>query len=265
MKMKLMIAMLVAGSGLASMVMANQEGKPAATPAATPAQPATAPAAQPATPATPSAKPAEGVKAEETVAYEYVVLETSKGNITLELNATKAPISTANFLKYVDKGHYNGTIFHRVISNFMIQGGGFNRDMIQKATEAPIKNEWKNGLKNVRGTIAMARTPVPDSATSQFFINVVDNAFLDRENGGAAYAVFGKVVAGMDVVDAIRATPTGVNAKTRMPDVPVETVEIKLAKKISVDEAKKVMEPAKAPETKPAGAPEASKAEPEKK
>jgi cyclophilin family peptidyl-prolyl cis-trans isomerase len=262
--MKMMIAMLVASVGLAGLVVA-QESKPApSTPAATPATPAT-PAAQPATPAAPAAKPAEGAKAEETVAYEYVVLETSKGNITLELNATKAPLSTANFLKYVDKGHYNGTIFHRVINNFMIQGGGFNRDMIQKATEAPIKNEWQNGLKNVRGSIAMARTNVPDSATSQFYINVVDNASLDRPRDGAAYAVFGKVVAGMDVVDAIKEVQTGVNAKTRMPDVPVETVEIKLAKKISADEAKKVMEPAKAPEAKPAATPEASKAEPEKK
>jgi len=225
-----------------AVVTMEQEGKPA-TPAATPAQPAT--------PAAPAAKPADAPKAEETIAYEYVVLETSKGNITLELNATKAPLSTANFLKYVDKGHYNGTIFHRVINNFMIQGGGFNRDMVQKATEAPIKNEWQNGLKNNRGTIAMARTSAPDSATSQFYINVVDNAMLDRPRDGAAYAVFGKVVAGMDVVDSIKEVQTGVNAKTRMPDVPVETVEIKLAKRLTADEAKKVLEGGK-PEAAPA-------------
>ncbi len=281
--MKMMIAMLVASVGLnaahaqpfqnpepqysvayetwdagagrtawRAVVTMEQEGKPA-TPAATPAQPA-APAAQPATPAAPAAKPADAPKAEEKIAFEYVVLETSKGNITLELNATKAPLSTANFLKYVEKGHYNGTVFHRVINNFMIQGGGFNRDMVQKATEAPIKNEWQNGLKNNRGTIAMARTSAPDSATSQFYINVVDNAMLDRARDGAAYAVFGKVVAGMDVVDAIKEVQTGVNAKTRMPDVPVETVEIKLAKRLTADEAKKVLEGGK-PEAKPESAP----------
>jgi len=138
-----------------------------------------------------------------------VVLSTSEGDITLELNPAKAPKSVENFLAYVKGGHYDGTIFHRVIDGFMIQGGGFTPDMKQKPTRAPIPLESKNGLKNERGTIAMARTSVPDSATSQFFINVVDNPRLDYPNpDGNGYAVFGKVVAGMDVVDKIRTVPT---------------------------------------------------------
>jgi peptidyl-prolyl cis-trans isomerase A (cyclophilin A) len=138
-----------------------------------------------------------------------VVLSTSEGDITLELNAAKAPKTVENFLAYVRSGHYDGTIFHRVIDGFMIQGGGFTPDMKQKPTKAPIALESRNGLKNERGTIAMARTSVPDSATSQFFINVVDNPRLDYPNpDGHGYAVFGRVVAGMDVVDRIRAVPT---------------------------------------------------------
>jgi peptidyl-prolyl cis-trans isomerase A (cyclophilin A) len=138
-----------------------------------------------------------------------VVLSTSEGDITLELNAAKAPKTVENFLAYVKSGHYDGTIFHRVIDGFMIQGGGFTPDMKQKPTKAPIALESRNGLKNERGTIAMARTSVPDSATSQFFINVVDNPRLDYPNpDGHGYAVFGRVVAGMDVVDRIRAVPT---------------------------------------------------------
>lgn len=139
-----------------------------------------------------------------------VVLSTSAGDITLELDAERAPKTVANFLAYVKAGHYDGTIFHRVIDGFMIQGGGFTADMKQKPTRAPIALESRNGLKNARGTIAMARTGVPDSATSQFFINVVDNPRLDYPNpDGHGYAVFGRVVAGMDVVDKIRAVPTG--------------------------------------------------------
>ena len=156
-----------------------------------------------------------------------VVLETSLGNITLELDADKAPLTVANFLAYVDSGHYDGTIFHRVIDGFMIQGGGFNRYMLQKPTQAPIKNEAANGLQNKRGTIAMARTSVVDSATSQFFINVVDNPFLDFKSPdprGYGYCVFGEVVSGMDVVDQIKAVRTGV--KNGMADVPLQTVEI---------------------------------------
>jgi peptidyl-prolyl cis-trans isomerase B (cyclophilin B) len=141
-----------------------------------------------------------------------VKLTTSMGAITLELNKEKAPLSVENFVKYVDAGHYNGTIFHRVISTFMIQGGGFTPDMNQKPTNAPIKNESTNGLKNDIYTVAMARTGVRDSATSQFFINVKNNDFLNfsGENpNGWGYAVFGKVIDGMDVVDKMKAVETG--------------------------------------------------------
>jgi cyclophilin family peptidyl-prolyl cis-trans isomerase len=156
-----------------------------------------------------------------------VIMKTSKGDIKIELDEQKAPISVKNFLQYVDDKHYNGTIFHRVIDGFMIQGGGFTPAMVQKPTKAPIKNEAANGLQNKRGTIAMARTQVIDSATSQFFINVADNGFLDYKAPtmqGMGYAVFGKVIEGMDVVDKIKASKTGV--KAGMSDVPVETVEI---------------------------------------
>ena len=140
-----------------------------------------------------------------------VQMETSAGTLRIELDDEKAPLSVANFLEYVKSGQYDGTVFHRVISGFMIQGGGFTPDMVQKPTRAPIALESRNGLRNERGTVAMARTSVPDSATSQFFINVVDNAMLDQPNArdGQGYAVFGKVVAGMDVVDKIRAVETG--------------------------------------------------------
>ena len=164
-----------------------------------------------------------------TPANPTVILDTTHGPIHLELDAANAPISTANFLEYVDSGHYTGTIFHRVIDGFMIQGGGFTHEMQQKPTNAPIKNEWKNGLKNKRGTIAMARTNVVDSATSQFFINVADNDFLDQPRDGAAYAVFGKVTKGMDVVDKIKSVKTGV--KKGMGDVPVTPVAILSAKR----------------------------------
>ncbi len=158
-----------------------------------------------------------------------VVMETSKGTIKIELDAEKAPNTVANFVKYVEKGHYDGLIFHRVIPNFMIQGGGFTPDMNQKATDAPIKIESKNGLKNVRGSIAMARTGDPNSATSQFFINLIDNSFLDYPGqDGYGYTVFGKVTDGMDAVDAIAKAPTGM--KGGMRDVPTETIEIKSAK-----------------------------------
>ena len=141
---------------------------------------------------------------------QKVVLATSEGDITIELDREKAPRTVDNFIQYVKSGHYDGTIFHRVIENFMIQGGGMQPSMIEKATRAPIPLESRNGLQNLRGTVAMARTMVPDSATSQFFINVRDNAFLDAANArdGNGYAVFAKVVAGMDVVDRIKAVPT---------------------------------------------------------
>ena len=139
-----------------------------------------------------------------------VVMETSKGTIKMVLFKDKAPISVANFLAYVDKKHYDGTIFHRVIADFMIQGGGFEPGMKQKKTRDPIKNEAGNGIANERGTIAMARTGEPDSATAQFFINTVDNKFLDRAGAkvGVGYAVFGKVIDGLPVVDEIRRVET---------------------------------------------------------
>jgi peptidyl-prolyl cis-trans isomerase A (cyclophilin A) len=139
----------------------------------------------------------------------HVLLKTSMGNIVLELDPQKAPQSVENFLKYVKNGHYKGTIFHRVIDGFMIQGGGFDKNMVQKPTEAPVKNEGRNGLKNTPYSIAMARTSDPDSATAQFFINVNDNASLDYPSrDGFGYAVFGRVIYGQDVVDKIRKVPT---------------------------------------------------------
>lgn len=175
------------------------------------------------------AKPAEEPKTETKANIVKITLETSKGNIELELDAEKAPISTANFVAYAKKGHYEGTIFHRVIPGFMIQGGGFDAEMNQKGTDAPIANESKNGLKNARGTIAMARTNVPDSATSQFFINVKDNANLDYPSfDGYGYAVFGKVTAGLDIVDAIVGVPT--TSKGPHQNVPAEPILIKSAK-----------------------------------
>jgi peptidyl-prolyl cis-trans isomerase A (cyclophilin A) len=153
-----------------------------------------------------------------------VVLATSLGEITLQLDAEKAPKTVANFLEYVKSGHYDGTIFHRVIDGFMIQGGGFTPEMAQKPTRAPIPLESRSGLKNERGTVAMARTAVADSATSQFFINVADNAMLDQPNArdGQGYAVFGKVVAGMDVVDRIRKVETGSQkGHQNVPSTPV--------------------------------------------
>ena len=160
----------------------------------------------------------------------HVVMQTSKGAIELDLYPDKAPLTVKNFVAYAKKGFYNGTIFHRVISGFMIQGGGFTQDMHQKPTSPPIKNEGKNGLHNTRGTIAMARTGNPDSATAQFFINTVDNASLDYPKpDGFGYAVFGKVTKGMNVVDQIRNVPTGVTNTPMGPmqDVPKTPVVIK--------------------------------------
>src|SRR5919197_2668056 len=153
------------------------------------------------------------------MAAKYVVMETTKGPIKLELDADRAPVTVANFLSYVDDHFYDGTIFHRVIADFMIQGGGHTPDMARKPTKPPIKNESGNGLSNVRGSVAMARTSEPDSATAQFFINVVDNsASLDR----ARYCVFGRVAEGMDVVDQIRAVRTG--RRAGHDNVPAEDV-----------------------------------------
>jgi peptidyl-prolyl cis-trans isomerase A (cyclophilin A) len=158
-----------------------------------------------------------------------VIMETSEGNIEIELFADKAPISVSNFLAYADSGFFANTIFHRVIPRFMIQGGGFGETLIQKPTKAPIKNEAANGLKNERGTLAMARTSVVDSATSQFFINIAQNDFLNHGGRDFGYAVFGKVSAGMDVVDKIAAVQTG--TKNGMGDVPVKAVVIKSVKR----------------------------------
>lgn len=175
-------------------------------------------AASAATAPAPAAAPAKNPR---------VALETSKGKIVIELDAAKAPNTTENFLSYVRSGFYDGTIFHRVIDNFMIQGGGFKADMTQKQAKAPIQNEADNGLKNDKYTVAMARTNDPHSASSQFFINTKDNAFLNHSGKslqGWGYAVFGKVVEGFDVVDAIGKTPT--TTKSGFQDVPATTVTI---------------------------------------
>ncbi len=159
--------------------------------------------------------------------FHMITLNTNFGNIVIELNFDDAPISSANFLKYCNDGFYTGTIFHRVISNFMIQGGGFNEKMQQKETSAPITNEADNGLSNDTGTLSMARTNEPHSASSQFFINVNDNAFLNHTGKNAqgwGYAVFGKVVDGMDTVDKIKAVPTGSNGPHG--DVPTQSVVV---------------------------------------
>jgi cyclophilin family peptidyl-prolyl cis-trans isomerase len=213
--------------------------KPAATApeakqAEKPAAPAPAPAATPAAPTTPATPVAPTTPAAPTADAKvaFVKMTTNKGDIIIELDRVKAPISTENFLKYVNKGQYNGTVFHRVIKDFMIQGGGFDGTLTEKPTEAPIKNECTNGLSNARGTIDMARTIDPNSATALFFLYTVVNKMLDGRPGRPGYAVFGKVVDGMNTVDAIRAVKTGQKmANSRggqgpMGDVPMETVEI---------------------------------------
>ncbi len=175
-------------------------------------------------------KPAEADKiVQERI---MVTLETTKGNIVIEVNETAAPVTSANFLRYVQEGFYNGTVFHRVIPDFMIQGGGFAPDMKQKQTHELIVNEAKNMLKNTRGTVAMARTNDPDSATAQFFINLVNNDYLNFSGPrNPGYAVFAKVVDGMDVVDTIAEVKTA--SKQGHQDVPVEPVIIKSAKVVS--------------------------------
>lgn len=157
-----------------------------------------------------------------------VKLQTTMGDMVIELDEEAAPVTTKNFLQYAEDGFYDGTIFHRVIPDFMIQGGGFTEDMVQKETRAPIANEAGNGLKNDRGTIAMARTSDPDSATAQFFVNHTNNDFLNYiDDGNPGYAVFGKVVEGMETVDKIATVNT--TSQKGMGDVPVETVVIKAA------------------------------------
>lgn len=176
------------------------------------------------------AKEAEKPAAATAAKVSKVRLKTTKGDIVLELNAEKAPITVENFLGYVKKKHYDGTVFHRVIDGFMIQGGGFKldgKDLVEQKTGKGIVNEGQNGLKNDRGTIAMARTSDPNSATAQFFINVADNAALNFPSNGG-YAVFGKVVEGMDVVDKIKAVTTRADARLG-GDVPVEPITIQSA------------------------------------
>lgn len=191
-----------------------------------PAKPATAKAAaakavKPATKAGEKAAPTEA-----TAAASKAVIKTSLGEITVELYPDKAPKSVENFLAYAKSGFYDGTIFHRVIAGFMIQGGGFTKDLVQKKTRAAIAIESKNGLSNLRGTLAMARTADPNSATAQFFINTVDNPRLDYvDDSNPGYCVFGKVTAGMDVVEKIRAVPTGAQGPFRS-DVPTTVVTI---------------------------------------
>lgn len=153
-----------------------------------------------------------------------VRFETTLGDFTVELDADSAPVSCSNFLRYVDEGYFDGTVFHRVIPGFMVQGGGFTSDMKQKPGHAPITNEAANGLRNRRGTLAMARTNDLHSATSQFFVNLVDNAFLDHRPGNFGYAVFGRVAGGMDVIDKIAATKTG--RVGGHDDVPLEPVVV---------------------------------------
>jgi cyclophilin family peptidyl-prolyl cis-trans isomerase len=237
-----LLALLATGLSCAP-ALAQMGGAPATKPADN--KPAESKPAD----AKPEAKPSDAKPAPAADVLKFVSLETSMGTILLELNETKAPISVANFLSYVDSGHYNNTIFHRVVRDFVIQGGGYDTKGAEKETKAPIKNEWRNGLINKRGTLAMARTNDPDSATAQFYVNLKDNDMLSAPRGGAAYAVFGRVVQGMDVVDKIGAVPTGGN------DVPRTTVTITTAKRVTQEEADKLLGKAsetKANETKPA-------------
>lgn len=237
-----------------------QDTKPAKTPPATPS-----PTKKTPTKKQPTSKPQEPSKDKESAADNaplvYVLMQTSMGDIVIELNREKAPITVKNFLSYTDKKYYDGTIFHRVMRRFMIQGGGFTEDMKKKAVYKPIKNEWTNGLSNVYKSIAMARVGGRhDSATSQFFINVKDNINLDtgdnldRGEDGAGYAVFGKVVAGMEVVHKIEGSEKVI--KNRRPSsVPVETIFIKKVTRITEDEAKKQIEQEKQSATTKPGTP----------
>jgi len=209
---RLLLALLLLAPAFA-FAQATPPAKPAAAPKA-----ATKPAAKA------PAKPAD--KAADSTTSNKVLLKTSLGDITLELYPDKAPKSVENFLGYVKSGFYDGTVFHRVIEGFMIQGGGFTKDLHQKSTKAAIAIESKNGLSNLRGTLAMARTGDPNSATAQFFINTVDNPRLDYvSDANPGYAVFGKVVGGLDVVDKIKVVQTGAQGPFRS-DVPVTPVVI---------------------------------------
>ena len=174
----------------------------------------------------------------------FVLLKTDRGDIALELDSAKAPISVGNFLGYVRSGFYDGTVFHRSTPGFIVQGGGYDAKLAEKPTRAPIKNEWTNGLKNVRGTVSMARGTAPDSATCQFFVNLADNGNLDGTNGDAGSAVFGRVVRGMDILEKIAAIPTADKPATNssggatvLRGVPSQTVTIISAKEVTAAEA----------------------------
>ena len=201
-----------------------------------------APLAPPAAEAPPKPVPAGPV-----VALDVAQGRTALGTITIALNPEKAPISVRNFLAYLRAGHYDGTIFHRVIPGFMVQGGGFTIELEEKATRPPIRNEAKNGLRNSRGTVAMARTGDPDSATSQFYVNVRDNHRLDFGIGGAGYAVFGEVIEGMDVVDRIATVPT----TSRGPHQNIPQVAVVIKKAREVKAAAPAAEPKAAEPAKP--------------
>jgi len=218
-------------------------------------------------PATPAQNTPAAEKPAEQASLQYVKFETTEGSFVLELNSEKAPISVENFMKYVEKGFYDGTIFHRVMFDFMIQGGGMDEKGNPKKTDRPIVNEHNNGLKNKRGSISMARTNDPNSATSQFFINVADNDGTAKYNldAGAGYAVFGKVVQGMDTIDKIRNGETTVSPRGEK-SVPVKPVVVTKASKLSKADADKLIEGAKE-EAPKADAPKADapKADPKPK
>jgi len=170
----------------------------------------------------------------------YVLFQTTQGEIAVELDGQRAPVSVANFLGYADRGDYSNTIFHRVIPGFVVQGGGYSIDFIEHKGQAPIVNEWTNGLKNTRGTIGMARDSAPDTATREFYFNCADNARLDtarEKTGNAGYAVFGHIVRGMNVLDAIRTAPTSPRPDTDMLDVPVEPVIVISVTRVSSQRA----------------------------
>lgn len=252
-----LLALAIAGAWF--VVYANTHAARAAQPA--PNQPVPNPnPPQPAPTPLPEKKPLPHEQPPEAQKLAYVLVTTSHGDIYLELDQEKAPISVKNFLTYVDRRAYDGTIFHRVIPNFMIQGGGFTPDLTEQKGDGPIKNEWTNGLKNLRGTIAMARDKDPDTAAREFYINVVDNPMLDaprEKSGNAGYAVFGKVVAGMSAVDTIKSVATGTrksrSTDEEMKDVPVEPVLIKKVVRVSAQEAEKAV--AEESGKKPAPAP----------
>lgn len=219
-----------------------------ATPQPAHPQPVTPPpaATQPAAPKAPDAQPKP--KIPDRV---YAKMTTAMGDIIIELNQEKAPVTVQNFLAYADEGFYNGTLIHRIVPGFVIQGGGFDKELKQKATRPGIKNEWQNGLKNVRGTLSMARLPgQPDSATSEFFINVADNAVLDTPRDGAGYAVFGKVIQGMEVVDRIRgvATESRTVNNVPFPNLPSQPVVIDSVARVEPDTIKDAIAAAKAAE-----------------